>query len=353
VRTNTVPTTTSHEIHVGDARELPLEADSVDFVVTSPPYPMIEMWDDAFAAQEPAIGAALDAGEGDAAFEAMHDLLGEAWAELERVCKQSAVVAINVGDATRSLDGAFRMYPNAAEITSRMRDLGFSALPDILWRKPTNSAAKFMGSGMLPPNAYPTLEHEHVLLFRLGETRSFPPHDEARYESAYFWEERNEWFTDLWTDVTGTRQRLDGETRERSAAYPLAIPLRLVWMFSTYGDTVLDPFLGTGTTTQAALVAGRDSVGVERDADLAATAAARTDEAPDLSQTVAAERLDRHREFVAARVEAGDPPAYDAVNYDFPVVTKMERELRLYTVAGVEREATERGHRIEATHDPC
>jgi site-specific DNA-methyltransferase (cytosine-N4-specific) len=328
---------TTHAVHVGDARDLPLADDSVELVVTSPPYPMVEMWDGSFAAQDSAIVDALDAGDGDRAFEAMHDLLDDAWAEVARVLAPGGIAVVDVGDATRTVGGTFRQYPNHVEITRRLREHGLSALPDIVWRKPTNSAAKFMGSGMLPPNAYATLEHEHLLVFRNGDTRSFPPGDDARYESAYFWEERNEWFSDLW-ELTGTRQTLPGDVRERSGAFPLDVPLRLVLMFSVYGDTVLDPFWGTGTTSMAALVAGRNSVGVEREPDLVEAFDERVREAPRLSREVATDRLEAHREFVAERRAEGEEPGYEAEHYDFPVVTKQEQSIRLRVVESVERD---------------
>ena len=118
-----------------------------------------------------------------------------------------------------------------------------------------------MGSGMLPPNAYVTLEHEYVLLFRNGKrSREFEPGSERRYESAYFCEERNEWFSDLWEGVRGELRALAGdESCDRSAAYPFEIPYRLTCMYSVYGDTVLDPFWRTGTGSLATMVAGRNS----------------------------------------------------------------------------------------------
>jgi DNA modification methylase len=339
---------TTHRVHVGDARDLPLPDDSVSLVVTSPPYPMVEMWDGSFTDQDPAVGAALEDGDGETAFDRMHDLLAGAWQEVERVLEPGGIACINVGDATRRLDGSFEQYPNAAAVTRRVREAGLSSLPGLLWRKPTNSAAKFMGSGMLPPNAYPTLEHEHVLVFRNGGTRPFPPGDEARYESAYFWEERNRWFSDLW-EFTGTRQSLQGAVRERSGAFPLLLPLRLVWMFSAYGDRVLDPFFGTGTTSLAALVAGRDSVGVERESELVETFAERVKKAPRLSRAVVDERLADHREFLADRAE---PPKYEAEHYDFRVMTKQERSIRLYTATAVERLADGPEHEWRASHNP-
>jgi DNA modification methylase len=321
---------TTHEVHVGDARELAVAA-PVDLVVTSPPYPMVEMWDDGFAAQSPAVAAALAAEDGDRAFQAMHDVLDEVWARLAEAVREGGIVVVNIGDATRSV-GHFRQYPNAAEVTRRLCAHGFEPLPDILWRKPTNSAAKFMGSGTLPTNAYPTLEHEHLLVFRNDGTRSFPPKDEARYESAYFWEERNNWFSDLW-ELTGEPQALDEAPRDRSGAFPFAVPYRLVNMFSVYGDTVLDPFWGTGTTSLAALIAGRDSVGYERDAGLVDTFAAAATEATSLSRDVVNDRLEAHRTFVTdAETD------YDAAHYDFGVKTKLERRIRFYEVTEVARD---------------
>ncbi|MFC4549044.1 DNA-methyltransferase, partial [Halorussus sp. GCM10023401] len=257
---------TEHRIHVDDARAMEqLADDSVELVVTSPPYPMIEMWDELFSELDPAVGDFLAAGDGDAAFESMHEALAPVWDELARVLVPGGIAAVNVGDATRSVGDGFQLYPNHAELIDRFRTRGFDLLPDVLWRKPVNSHAKFMGSGMVPPNAYATLEHEYVLIFRNGSgSRSFEPNADRRYEAAYFWEERNDWFSDLWTDVRGEAQDLTGEEpRERSGAFPFEVPYRLVNMYSAYGDTVLDPFWGTGTTTLAAMVAGRDSVGYE------------------------------------------------------------------------------------------
>jgi DNA modification methylase len=208
----------------------------------------------------------------------------------------------------------------------------------VLWHKPANSAAKFMGSGTLPPNAYVTLEHEHVLVFRKGSRRSFEPGADDRYESAFFWEERNRWFSDLWTDVRGRLQDLPEEgARERAAAYPFEIPYRLINMYSAYGDRVLDPFWGTGTTTLAAMVAGRDSAGCELDADLVERFAERAAEVPDRARSVVDRRLADHREFVERCRAEGDALAYEAEHYDFPVRTKQERELRLRVASAVER----------------
>jgi len=335
---------TNHRVVTGDARELPVPDDSVELVVTSPPYPMIEMWDDIFAALDPDIGDALAADDGDRAFRLMHDVLDTVWAELARVLVPGGIACINVGDATRSLTDGFRSYPNHAEITTRMADQGLRALPDILWRKPTNSGAKFMGSGMVPPNAYPTLEHEHILVFRNGQRRQLKPGSDRRYESAYFWEERNEWFSDLW-DVPGEAQDIGEGLRDRSGAFPLSIPHRLISMFSVRGDTVLDPFVGTGTTTLAAMVTTRNSVGVDRDGDLLTALDERVNDIGSRSRSIARRRLEAHHEWLTDRRADGKEPGYEAEHYDFAVNTKQERRIRLYAVESVA--ATEDGYRVE------
>ncbi len=328
---------TTHCLHAADARDLALPDESVALAVTSPPYPMVELWDDLFADLSTDAADALAAGDGEAAFEAMHAVLDDVWTELARVLRPGGVACINVGDATRTLE-RFRVYPNHSRVLDAFTDLGFDPLPDVLWRKPANSAAKFMGSGMVPPNAYVTLEHEHILVFRKGSRRSFPAGDDRRYESAYFWEERNRWFSDVWTDVRGRLQTLsDDDRRDRAAAFPFAVPYRLVNMFSVYGDRVLDPFWGTGTTTLAAMVAGRDSVGCELDDAFLDAFAGRAEDVPEVSRRVVDRRLEAHRAFVADRREAGETLGYEAEHYDFPVRTRQERRIRLRTAEAVER----------------
>ncbi len=235
----------------GDARRLPgVASASVALVVTSPPYPMIPQWDAAFRQM------------GARTYPAMLKVLGDAWKECFRALVPGGLLAVNIGDALRSTDDGFRLWPNAAETTVAASRLGFRPLPYLLWKKPTNRPNAFLGSGFLPPNAYVTLDCEYILLFRKGELRRFPRHDSARTASRFSRAERDRWFSQIWDDVKGAPQR--GE-RGRTGAFPPAIPERLVRMFSTVGDTVLDPFAGTGTTLWAAAKWGRNSIGVERD----------------------------------------------------------------------------------------
>ncbi|MFC7115099.1 DNA-methyltransferase [Natronoarchaeum sp. GCM10025703] len=342
---------TRHRVVVGDARTLAeLDDDSVELVVTSPPYPMVEMWDDLFAELRPEVAELLEEGDGQAAFEAMHQALDTVWAEAQRVLVDGGIACINVGDATRKVDGSFRVYQNHSRIVDAFEDLGFEPLPELLWRKPVNSGTKFMGSGMVPPNAYVTLEHEYVLVFRNGtDSRSFEPGADRRYEAAYFWEERNQWFSDVWTDIRGRAQTLEeDELRSRSAAYPFEIPYRLISMYSVYGDTVLDPFWGTGTTSLAAMVAGRNSVGYELDQEFTRLFDEQVLELPALSAEIGGERLDDHREFVEKRLDDGESFEYESDQYGFPVTTKQETRLRLYAVD----EITDTDEGYAVTHTP-
>jgi len=342
---------TNHRVVGGDSRDLSaVDDDAVELVVTSPPYPMIEMWDDLFSRLDPEVGDHLERENGQGAFEAMHAQLDAVWDEIERVLVPGGIACINAGDATRTMDGSFEVYPNHARIVDAFRNRGFALLPDVLWHKPTNSGTKFMGSGMAPPNAYVTLEHEYVLVFRNGERpRKFDPGAERRYEAAYFWEERNEWFSDVWEDVRGEHQALASEgVRERSGAYPFAIPYRLVCMYSVYGDTVLDPFWGTGTTTLAAMVAGRNSVGCELDREFVDVFDDRVRDVTDFSGAVLGQRLDDHRAFVEGKIESGEEFEYEAENYEFPVTTRQEKSIQFYSVREIR--ATTEGYR--ATHGP-
>ena len=315
---------------------------SIDLVVTSPPYPMIEMWDEIFFRQNKKIKAAFHAGAFMDSYELMHQEMDKVWAECFRVVRDGGLVCINIGDATRTLDGHFQLFPNHARIVQKMLDLGFSNLPNILWRKQTNAPNKFMGSGMLPAGAYMTLEHEYILIFRKGGKRVFKKEQDKkeRQQSAYFWEERNVWFSDLW-DFKGTKQQVKkSNSRDRSGAFPFELPYRLINMYSVKGDTVLDPFLGTGTTTLAAIAANRNSIGFEIDEEFGKEITERMD-APDILEKlnrVTEHRLKQHKDFVKKRkAEKGENcfKHHNAI-YDFPVVTSQETELALEFVKSVE-----------------
>jgi len=243
-----------------------IESGSINLVVTSPPYPMIEMWDKMFCKQNKKIDKALQEKNGAAAFELMHKELDIVWNECYRVLKPGGIICINIGDTTHIIDKNFQLYSSHSRIIYYYCSINFHNLPNIIWRKTTNAPNKFMGSGMYPPGASVTLDDEHILIFRKGEIRKFNPKEEKqkRELSAFFWEERNKWFSDVWTDITGTTQNInDKNLRKRSAAYPFELAYRLINMFSVIDDVVLDSFIGTGTTMAAAAVCQRNSIGFE------------------------------------------------------------------------------------------
>lgn len=332
---------TRHHIHYGDSRRLsPVATESVDLVLTSPPYPMIRMWDDLFCRLDPDIQSALSSGDGMSAFHRMHRILDAVWAECFRVLKPGGIACINVGDAVRTLADRFGLYPNHARILTACIDTGFTALPLILWRKQTNAPNKFMGSGVLPAGAYVTLEHEYVLIFRKGDKRAFVTEEERalRRESSIFWEERNAWFSDVWTDLKGTSQDLEGsDVRRRSGAYPFELAYRLIQMFSVKADTVLDPFAGTGTTLFAAMASGRHSIGVELEQGLHAAVLNGVGVVKTTANTRIAERLTAHRAFVQDRFPEPGSATHHNGHYGFPVVTGQEKDLLLNPVRRVRR----------------
>ena len=347
------PVKTTHQIIFENSNNMAdILSGSVDLVVTSPPYPMIEMWDEMFSEQSPEISRALKDKNGPLAFELMHKILDATWSDLWRVVKKGGIVCVNIGDATRTLDGNFALYPNHSRIMSQMLKTGFAALPGILWRKQTNAPNKFMGSGMLPPGAYVTLEHEFILVFRKGGRREFRKDDEKmnRRKSAFFWEERNAWFSDIWTDLRGTVQNLpDSKIRKRSAAFPFDLPYRLIQMFSVKGDTVSDPFLGTGTTLFAAMAACRNFVGYELEQGFRDLIFSGADHIVSYANERIAKRTENHLRFVKERTREKGEFKHINRHYHFPVVTQQEKELLLNQLVSVEKIDE---NRMEAAYSP-
>ena len=282
---------TQHKIIIGNSQQMPEIADgSVQLMVTSPPYPMIQMWDELFCKTDRKIATLMRKLErntdNDEAvrqiYGLMHDNLAKVWAETHRVLADGGIAAINIGDATRSINGKFQLFPNHSRITEICEKIGFTSLPYILWKKPTNrpkykGKGAFLGSGFLPPNAYVTLDCEFILLFRKGNLRKFEPHDPERYASQFTKVQRDVWFSQIW-DFKGTRQTAT-ELERRTAAYPDEVAQRLIRMFSVKGETVLDPFLGSGTTAKIAILNERNSIGYELDSKILPTLSAKVEKA--------------------------------------------------------------------------
>ncbi len=273
---------THHTIIIGNSQQMPEIVDgTVHLMVTSPPYPMVQMWDRLFDELDPKIAKLREQLNVDCETESVggiydliHENLAKTWAETYRVLVDGGIACINIGDGTRSINGRFQVFPNHSRIIEHCERIGFTPLPYILWKKPTTKPmykgkGAFLGSGFLPPNAYVTLDCEFILIFRKGKLRRFPPKDANRYGSAFTKQQRDEWFSQIW-QVAGTRQTSD-ELERRTGAFPKEIPDRLIKMFSVKGDLVLDPFLGSGTTSEVSAENERNSIGYENDKNLLPT----------------------------------------------------------------------------------
>ncbi|MFX1363599.1 MAG: DNA-methyltransferase [Promethearchaeota archaeon] len=326
-----------------DMREI--EPNSIDLMVTSPPYPMIEMWDQLFSLLNEDIKQTLQTGDSKETFNLMHQELENVWREVTRVLKPGGIACINIGDATRKIGGYFQLFPNHIKVSGYFNENDFVELPCILWRKPTNSPNKFLGSGMIPPNAYVSLEHEYILIFRKGiNKRKFSPKSERRYKSAFFWEERNKWFSDIWYDIKGTSQILNNRSknqnklRERSGAYPLELPYRLINMFSLYGDSILDPFWGTGTTSLASMICARNSIGYEINSEFIDIFKKNLKNLTQLNDDFNKDRLNHHIKNMKNFRNLQKEIKYRSTYYKFPVITNQEREILLYKITNYTEE---------------
>lgn len=339
---------TTHKFYNYDARKLSSkEIKDINLVVTSPPYPMIEMWDDVFSEMNNDIRKNIDNEDGEKAFENMHKELDKVWESIDEIISDEGIVCINIGDATRKIGDDFKLYPNHSRITQKFIELGYSILPSILWRKPTNKASKFMGSGMIPPNAYVTLEHEHILIFRKnGLRRINGDKKNKRYNSSYFWEERNNWFSDLWMDIQGETQSSNEHEREVTAAYPFEIPYRLIQMYSIQGDTILDPFLGTGTTAIACASSARNSIGFDIDGEFIDSSREKLcDKIKNITSDINQKRIDSHINFIE---NSNKNFKYESERYEFDVTTKQEKNMILYDIDDI----VEKENIVQITHKP-
>jgi hypothetical protein len=157
-------------------------------------------------------------------------------------------------------------------------------------------------------------------------------------KSSFFWEERNIWFSDVW-EIKGTKQNLQkNNTRERSAAFPFEVPFRLINMFSQKGDTVLDPFLGTGTTIQAAILTGRNSCGYDIDANFESIIRDGIEELDlDLCNSSIKKRFDSHKEFVENREKSGKDVKHFNNTLNYKVMTKQESEIELNYLTSIQK----------------
>lgn len=325
---------TEHQVFYRNSNNLSfLNDESIQLIITSPPYPMVEMWDQVFSGFNKKIATALEMSNGNQIFSLMHKELDRTWKECYRLLSPGGLLCINIGDGTRKMGDKFKLYSNHYRIIESCHKLGFDTLPLILWRKQTNAPNKFMGSGMLPAGAYVTLEHEYILIFRKGNKRNFTNDKDKlnRHESSYFWEERNIWFSDIW-DFKGVKQKIkQSDLRKRSAAFPFELAYRIIQMYSVKGDYILDPFLGTGTTTIAAMASERNSIGIEADSTLSTLIEEKISSSKDFLNEYIKERLNKHSDFIENYSKTKEVKHYNQY-HNFPVVTKQEINIKLRSI---------------------
>lgn len=261
---------TLHRLYQTDARSLPfIEDRSAHLICTSPPYAMLKEYPD----RPGQLGNMPD-------YEEFLDELDRVWRECARVLVPGGRVACVVGDVciSRRAGGRHHVLPLSADIQVRARRLGLDNLTPIRWSKIANvrleasRSARFLGKPNLP-NGVVKNDIEHILLLRKpGGYRT--PTIEQETLSRIETDDYAKWFAPVWTDITGQLRTT------HPAPYPVEIPRRLIRMFSFVGDTVVDPFAGTGTTAVAALETGRNSISVDVDPDYMRSAAKRLSKMP-------------------------------------------------------------------------
>jgi site-specific DNA-methyltransferase (adenine-specific) len=250
---------TAHRLHLGDARDLSWIRDSsVHLVVTSPPY---------WTLKEYAPGNADQMGHFDD-YEHFLSELDRVWRECGRVLVGGGRICCVVGDVCipRKRGGRHYLVPLHSDIQVRARKLGLDCLQPVLWHKIANGATEAEGNGAgfygkpYQPGGIIKNDIEYILFVRKGgEYRTTPPLQKAL--SMLTKEEMKAWQKSIWADIRGASTR-DGHP----APYPVELAERLVRLFSFAGDTVLDPFAGTGSTSQAAILSGRNSIANEIEA---------------------------------------------------------------------------------------
>ena len=243
---------TYHRLINGDARDLSfLQDESIHLVVTSPPYWNLKRYN-----ENPNQLGHIDE------YEMFLSELKKVWTEAYRILVPGGRLVCVVGDVcvSRRKFGRHLVFPLHSDICVLCRKIGFDNLNPIIWYKIANASfevangSKFLGKPY-EPNAIIKNDMEFILMQRKpGGYRK--PTEEQRKLSKIDKKDFDSWFRQIW-NITGA------STRNHPAPFPIELATRLVRMFSFYGDTVLDPFCGTGTTMIAALRYGRNSIGID------------------------------------------------------------------------------------------
>jgi len=245
---------TTHKIINGDSRKLSLIPDkSVQLIITSPPY-----WQLKDYGSDSQIGFNSN-------YEKYINNLNLVWQECHRVLSDGCRLCINIGDqfARSVYYGRYKVIPIRTEIIRFCETLGMDYMGAVIWQKATTmnttGGGAIMGSYPHPRNGILKMDYEFILLFKkLGNAPK--PSAQQKDTSVMTKEEWGQYFSSHW-NFNGVKQM------EHIAMFPEELPKRLIKMFSFTGETVFDPFLGSGTTTRAAINLDRNSIGYEINSD--------------------------------------------------------------------------------------
>ncbi len=271
-----------HRVIMADSRSMPeLDGRSIHLVVTSPPYWCIKDY-----AHPGQIGF-------EQGYEEYLQDLGRVLSECHRVLHPGCRAAINIGDQyLRATEhGRYRVQPIPADIIRMGREIGFDFMGNIIWEKisttRTSGGGVWMGSTYHPRDGHVTYEHEYIILLRKRGIGPRPTPQQKR-RSRLTKRQRSEWFRGVWHMLP---ERQEGHL----AMFPLELPRRLIKMYSFWGETVLDPFLGSGTTALAAELEGRNSIGYEINPDFEPLIRAKIESSGDLFTAPGEATFERRR----------------------------------------------------------
>ena len=297
---------TQHIIINGDCRKMDeIQDNSVHLIITSPPYWQLKDY-----------GSDQQIGFNDS-YEQYINHLNLVWKECHRVLHDGCRLCINIGDqfARSVYYGRYKVIPIHSEIIRFCETIGFDFMGQIIWQKTTTTnttgGGAVMGSFPYPRNGIVKLDFEYILLFKKqGEAPK--PTKEQKEQSAMSNEEWNTYFNGHWY-FNGAKQD------KHLAMFPEELPKRLIRMFSFPDETVLDPFMGSGTTAYVARSLGRNSIGYEINPDFI----------PLIKNRIGGDTLydTAHIEIVKQKPNVNFEEGLNSLPYQFIDIHKIDKKL--------------------------